>query len=336
MLLPRVVFEGSFRRILHDRTGDRIAELIGEIPNATATIVPFPLGKRRRRLAFISRAQFAGPAGKRRRPMAAAMGAAAGDRWPTPTARQQNSEELCRGDPRRSRPPAGDPADRPAASGVTVPRSSAGCARCGSSPEPGFRASSAPWWTPAASSSWCSRDAAWCPESSQEPSCWSKAPSVSVAARTAMINPLYTILAGELRPCGEPDLGGLTLAEASASPEIWRLASCDWRVPFTLAILRLRFRQEEPYMAKPLVIVESPAKAKTIAGFLGKDYVVESSIGHIRDLPRSAADIPAAYKGESWARLGVDVDNDFKPLYVVARERQDQVKRLQALGEGRE
>ena len=51
-------------------------------------------------------------------------------------------------------------------------------------------------------------------------------------------------------------------------------------------------------MPKPLVIVESPAKAKTIAGFLGSDYVVESSIGHIRDLPRNAADVPAAYKGE--------------------------------------
>lgn len=84
-------------------------------------------------------------------------------------------------------------------------------------------------------------------------------------------------------------------------------------------------------MPKPLVIVESPAKAKTIANFLGSDYVVESSIGHIRDLPRSAADVPAAYKGESWARLGVDVDNDFKPLYVVAHERQEQVKRLKRL-----
>src|ERR1700749_415747 len=84
-------------------------------------------------------------------------------------------------------------------------------------------------------------------------------------------------------------------------------------------------------MAKALVIVESPAKAKTIAGFLGGDYVVEPSIGHIRDLPRSAAEIPAAYKAESWARLGVDVDNDFKPLYVVAKERQDQVRKLRSL-----
>ena len=84
-------------------------------------------------------------------------------------------------------------------------------------------------------------------------------------------------------------------------------------------------------MPKSLVIVESPAKAKTIAGFLGRDYVVESSIGHIRDLPRNAADVPEAYKNEPWARLGVDVDNGFKPLYVVAREKRDQVKKLKAL-----
>ncbi|MHB1785927.1 MAG: type I DNA topoisomerase, partial [Acidimicrobiales bacterium] len=71
--------------------------------------------------------------------------------------------------------------------------------------------------------------------------------------------------------------------------------------------------------------------AKTIAGFLGQDFLVESSIGHIRDLPRNAADIPAAYKNEAWARLGVDVDNDFKPLYVVAREKKSQVSKLKAL-----
>jgi DNA topoisomerase I len=66
-----------------------------------------------------------------------------------------------------------------------------------------------------------------------------------------------------------------------------------------------------------LVIVESPAKAKTIAGYLGPDYIVESSIGHVRDLPNNASEIPAEQKGEAWARLGVDVDNDFQPLYVV-------------------
>ncbi|HEY3810590.1 MAG TPA: type I DNA topoisomerase, partial [Acidimicrobiales bacterium] len=84
-------------------------------------------------------------------------------------------------------------------------------------------------------------------------------------------------------------------------------------------------------MPKPLVIVESPAKAKTISSFLGADYQVESSIGHIRDLPRNAADVPPAYKGEAWARLGVDVDNDFKPLYVVSRDKRDQVRKLKAL-----
>ena len=65
------------------------------------------------------------------------------------------------------------------------------------------------------------------------------------------------------------------------------------------------------HMPTPLVIVESPAKARTISALLGRGYVVESSIGHIRDLPRSAAEVPAAYKGEPWARLGVDVDNGF-------------------------
>jgi DNA topoisomerase-1 len=84
-------------------------------------------------------------------------------------------------------------------------------------------------------------------------------------------------------------------------------------------------------MSKPLVIVESPAKARTIAGFLGSDYVVESSIGGIRDLPRNAADVPVAYRGEPWARLGVDVDNGFKPLYVVIAEKRSQVARLKAL-----
>ena len=84
-------------------------------------------------------------------------------------------------------------------------------------------------------------------------------------------------------------------------------------------------------MPKPLVIVESPAKAKTIGQFLGSDFDVESSIGHIRDLPRNAADVPAAYKGEPWARLGVDVDNGFKPLYVVTRDKRDQVKKLKSL-----
>ncbi|MDA1061948.1 MAG: type I DNA topoisomerase [Chloroflexi bacterium] len=80
-----------------------------------------------------------------------------------------------------------------------------------------------------------------------------------------------------------------------------------------------------------LVIVESPAKARTIARFLGPEYVVESSIGHIRDLPSSAAEIPAAQKKEKWARLGVDVDHDFEPLYIVPASKREQVKKLRAL-----
>src|SRR5580692_8558628 len=84
-------------------------------------------------------------------------------------------------------------------------------------------------------------------------------------------------------------------------------------------------------MGKALVIVESPAKARTIAGMLGPDFVVESSVGHIRDLPRGADEVPAAYKGEGWARLGVDVDNGFKPLYVVSASKKSVVANLKRL-----
>ena len=83
-------------------------------------------------------------------------------------------------------------------------------------------------------------------------------------------------------------------------------------------------------MTKKLVIVESPAKARTISKFLGADYLVDSSIGHIRDLPGSAAQIPAAYKKESWARLGVNVDNDFEPLYVVPTDKKKKVSELKS------
>jgi DNA topoisomerase-1 len=86
-----------------------------------------------------------------------------------------------------------------------------------------------------------------------------------------------------------------------------------------------------PSTAKRLVIVESPAKAKTISGYLGPGYVVEASFGHVRDLPRNAADVPAKYKGESWARLGVDVDNGFNALYVVSSDRKQQIAKLTKL-----
>ncbi|MFL5942429.1 MAG: type I DNA topoisomerase [Gaiellaceae bacterium] len=81
-------------------------------------------------------------------------------------------------------------------------------------------------------------------------------------------------------------------------------------------------------MPKRLVIVESPAKARTIAGYLGPDFVVESSVGHIRDLPDSAAEIPEKYKGEAWARLGVDVEHGFEPLYVVDPDKKKTVSQL--------
>jgi DNA topoisomerase-1 len=80
-----------------------------------------------------------------------------------------------------------------------------------------------------------------------------------------------------------------------------------------------------------LVIVESPSKARTIAGYLGPGYVVESSVGHIRDMPDSAAEIPEKYRGEPWARLGVNVDDNFEPLYVVHSDKRQQVAKLKSL-----
>ena len=82
---------------------------------------------------------------------------------------------------------------------------------------------------------------------------------------------------------------------------------------------------------KRLVIVESPAKARTIEGYLGAGFVVESSVGHIRDLPERAADIPEEYKKEKWARLGVDVEHDFQPLYIVDPEKKKKVSELKKL-----
>ena len=84
-------------------------------------------------------------------------------------------------------------------------------------------------------------------------------------------------------------------------------------------------------MAHKLVIVESPAKARTIGGYLGTDYVVESSIGHIRDLPNNAADTPAKIKDKPWGRLAVDVDNEFTPYYVVPRDKKAHISKLKGL-----
>ena len=83
--------------------------------------------------------------------------------------------------------------------------------------------------------------------------------------------------------------------------------------------------------ARRLVIVESPTKARKLAGYLGSNYIVESSRGHIRDLPRAAADVPAKYKSEPWARLGVNVDADFEPLYIISPEKKSTVTELKGL-----
>jgi DNA topoisomerase-1 len=79
-----------------------------------------------------------------------------------------------------------------------------------------------------------------------------------------------------------------------------------------------------------LVIVESPTKARTIGKFLGRGYVIEASIGHIRDLPQGTKEVPEAFKHEDWAYLGVNVNKDFDPIYVVPHEKQQQVRKLKA------
>lgn len=84
----------------------------------------------------------------------------------------------------------------------------------------------------------------------------------------------------------------------------------------------------EPPRLNKLVIVESPTKARTIAKFLPKDFVVKASIGHVRDLPNSAQDIPAKLKKLPWARLGVNVEADFKPVYIVPKEKKDVVRQM--------
>jgi DNA topoisomerase-1 len=86
-----------------------------------------------------------------------------------------------------------------------------------------------------------------------------------------------------------------------------------------------------PRTGTRLVIVESPAKARTIAGYLGAGYVVESSIGHIRDLPHNAAEVPAKFKGEPWPRIGVDVDHGFEPIYVVPPDKKSHITKLKKL-----
>ena len=79
------------------------------------------------------------------------------------------------------------------------------------------------------------------------------------------------------------------------------------------------------------MIVESPAKARTISKFLGGKYTVEASIGHIRDLPQGAKELPQEYKGEKWAYLGVNVDDNFTPVYIVPSDKKSQVTKLKQL-----
>ena len=89
--------------------------------------------------------------------------------------------------------------------------------------------------------------------------------------------------------------------------------------------------ENQPYS---LVIVESPAKARTISRYLGSDYRIEASVGHVRDLPQGAKEIPEKYKSEAWAHLGVNVDKDFDPVYIVPADKAKQVKKLKQLVNG--
>src|SRR5919112_5720090 len=82
--------------------------------------------------------------------------------------------------------------------------------------------------------------------------------------------------------------------------------------------------------SKPLVIVESPAKARTLARLLGDDYRVEASVGHVRDLPENAGGSPAEIKDKPWGRMGVDVENGFRPYYVVARDKSSRIRDLRS------
>ncbi len=87
-------------------------------------------------------------------------------------------------------------------------------------------------------------------------------------------------------------------------------------------------KKTEKPLGRSLVIVESPAKARTIAKFLGDGYTVEASIGHVRDLPKGTKEIPEKYKGEDWAYLGVNVNEDFTPIYIIPADKKSQVSKL--------
>src|SRR5882672_9353403 len=87
-------------------------------------------------------------------------------------------------------------------------------------------------------------------------------------------------------------------------------------------------------MAKTLVIVESPTKARTLERFLGDRYTVKSSFGHVRDLPDSASQVPAEIKKKKWGRIGVDTEGDFKPYYVIPDDKRKNVAELRTALKG--
>jgi len=93
-------------------------------------------------------------------------------------------------------------------------------------------------------------------------------------------------------------------------------------------------KQPSTSNAPSLVIVESPAKARTIGKFLGRGYTIEASIGHIRDLPNGAKEVPEELKQEDWAYLGVNVNQGFEPVYVIPPKKVQQVRKLRAALKG--
>src|SRR6185295_9510019 len=126
--------------------------------------------------------------------------------------------------------------------------------------------------------------------------------------------------------------GGLGAGGAGADGRLehartGRPRASDCRGQFSSALVNVLV-SGRTYMAKPLVIVESPTKAKTLGRFLGTKYRVEASYGHIRDLPESAASVPKEIKDKDWGRLGVDVESDFTPYYVVSNDKKKQVAHL--------
>ncbi len=138
-----------------------------------------------------------------------------------------------------------------------------------------------------------------------------------------------------------PDRGAGPARELELAGAIVRgrpAGSCVPRRSGNVAEVRLRLssgRRSEDDMAKPLVIVESPAKAQDPGPFPRQPYRVEASVGHIRDLPESAREIPEEIKDKPWGRLGVDVDGDFKPYYVVPADKRKQRPGAQGGAQGR-